>query len=153
MRRIRAAGLPVSIVFVGFALAGLFLAGTPTAAIAAAGETYTFELPFPAAEPWVPEQLSWPATVLVVRAELGKATATGRRVKVIPRIANGSYEDVKVTVEIALLDADGNVVFEDSETDGLEEEELSPFSFRFEVPQQAVETIERCRIVVRAKAK
>ena len=114
----------------------------------AVGEAFTFELPFPSEQPWVPDQLSWPAAVLIVRAELGSVSSKGQKIKVIPRIANGSYDDVKVTVEMALLDVDGQVVAEESETDGLEESEISAFSFRLTLPVADAEKIERCRIVV-----
>ncbi len=118
----------------------------------AVGERFEFELPFPS-EPWNPETLSWPASLIVVRAELGSVTSDGQKLKVIPRIANGSYEDLKVTVEITLLDAAGNVVAQEKETDGLEELAIGPFAFRLKLPEAEAASITSCLVAVIGEIK
>lgn len=116
----------------------------------ARGEEFVFELPFPS-PPWVADKVSWPATILVIRAEKGNVSKGMRSVKVIPRVANGSYSDLKVTVAMSLLDGEGNVVAGETETDGLEEEELTPFSFRLKIPEEQAQTIETCRVTIKAQ--
>lgn len=118
----------------------------------AQGEEFVFELPFPS-PPYVPDRVSWPATILVIRAERGNLKDGQRGVKVIPRVANGSYSDLRITVAMSLLDGDGNVVASETETDGLEEQEMTPFSFRLKIPEEKARTIETCRVAIRAEPK
>ena len=138
------------------ALLALILVLLPASHVAgktdAVGERFEFEMPFPS-EPWNPETLSWPASLIVVRAELGSVTPEGQKLKVIPRIANGSFEDLKVTVEITLLDDAGNVVAQESETDGIEELLVSAFSFRLKLPEAEALSITSCRIAIIGEIK
>lgn len=146
MRGNKSIRLPIGIVLCGL------LATLAPAGVARAAEVAEFEWACPA-QPWVPETLSWPATLLVVRSELGKVSGQEQTFKVVARIANGSYDDLRVTVTASLLDGDGNRLGGETETDGTGEAEINVFSFRIDLPLEQGRAVEKCRLEVSGQPK
>lgn len=127
------------------------LPGTCLAKKKVVGERFEYELPCPTSPPWVADKVSWPATLVVVRAELGKTADGLQTVKIVPRVANAGWKDLKATVDLTLLDADGGVIHETWKTESVEEREVGAFVFRVKLPPEQAAAVATCRLALAAE--